>query len=418
MTEQFYYYLVELYERRDVPARIKKRIELVLNEYNRLRETRLQPLTLKTIQQPSMFWASPPIKPISESESTSNVDISTTIDALAKIEPGIRLDLLESNTIKNKTRHLETLSKPAVALESDPWFKNDIKKAIRQQEDQRLKIISDVRRDLSVDLPAGFKLSEYVVKKIETPDVPLDVPVIDKVKNEIDIDLSKLLDMSLPVSELELLDVKPIGNIDGSQIARMEHIPKLRKSWKGVSRVREIDIQEIIKRIGYIKRSVNRTAKLAPLPKVHNKARSLLGYMPYIPRYESITMLETQPVYMYNSLHSVYIKVADDILAAQHRTSSEIDAWDVYVRQNWHDKDMFHDFVLDQYAPTFEAFNNLEKLVKEFIGEQWAIYNARARSARQDALGMNLTQEQIKNLPKNPGHDWVSSDDLNLPSKK
>src|SRR5699024_4018861 len=100
------------------------------------------------IQQPSMFWASPPIKPISESESTSNVDISTTIDALAKIEPGIRLDLLESNTIKNKTRHLETLSKPDVAFESNQWFKNDIKKANRQQKDQRLKIISDVRRDL------------------------------------------------------------------------------------------------------------------------------------------------------------------------------------------------------------------------------------------------------------------------------
>lgn len=129
-------------------------------------------------------------------------------------------------------------------------------------------------------------------------------------------------------------------------------------------------------------------------------------------------MLETQPVYMYNSLHSVYIKVADDILAAQHRTSAEIDAWDVYVRQNWHDTDLFHDFVLDQYAPTFESFNNLEKLVKEFVGEQWAIYNDRARAARQTALGMNLTQEQIKNLPKNPDHAWVSSDDLNLPTKK
>src|SRR5699024_3651442 len=126
-----YYYLVELYERRDVPVRIKKRIELVLNEYNRLRETRLQPLTLKTIQQPSMFWASPPITPISESESTSNVDIGATIEAISKIEPGIHLDLLESNTIKNKARHLETLSKPAVAFESDPWFKNDIKKPIR-----------------------------------------------------------------------------------------------------------------------------------------------------------------------------------------------------------------------------------------------------------------------------------------------
>src|SRR5699024_5643756 len=101
MTEQFYYYLVELYERRDVPARIKKRIELVLNEYNRLRETRLQPLTLKTIQQPSMFWASPPIKPISESESTSNVDISTTIDALAKIEQNGRASCSEgdNNTV-------------------------------------------------------------------------------------------------------------------------------------------------------------------------------------------------------------------------------------------------------------------------------------------------------------------------------
>src|SRR5699024_1129652 len=289
----------------------------------------------------SMFWASPPIKPISESESesTSNVDIGATIEAISKIEPGIHLDLLESNSNKNKARHLETLSKPTVAFESDPWLKDDIEKVIRQTEYQHLKIISDVRRDLSVDLPAGFKLSEYVVKKIEAPDVPLDVPVIDKLKNQIDIDLSELLDISLSPSELELIDVKPIDNIDGSQIARMEHIPKLRKSWKGVSRVREIDIKEIIKRVGYIKRSVNRTAKLAPLPKVHNKVRSLLGYMPHIPRYEPITMLETQPVYMYNSLHSVYIKVADDILAAQHRTSSEIDAWDVYVRQNWHDKD-------------------------------------------------------------------------------
>src|SRR5699024_3142257 len=163
MTEQFYYYLVELYERRDVPARIKKRIELVLNEYNRLRETRLQPLTLKTIQQPSMFWASPPIKPISESESesTSNVDIGATIEVISKIEPGIHLDLLESNSIKNKARHLETLSKPTVAFESDPWLKDDIEKVIRRTEYQHLKIISDVRRDLSVDLPAGFKLSEY-----------------------------------------------------------------------------------------------------------------------------------------------------------------------------------------------------------------------------------------------------------------
>lgn len=416
MTEQLYNYLVELYEQRGTPLRIKKSIELVLNEYDRLNKTRLNPLILNTIQEPLLSWASPPIDLIPESESVSNIDID--IDALAKIKPNIRLDLLENNTIKNKARHLETLSKPAVAFESDPWFKNDIEKANRQQEDQLLKTISDVRRDLSVGLPANFKLSEYVVKKIEMPDIQPSMPVIDKVENKIDIDLSELLDMSLSVNELELLDIKPIDNIDGSQIARMEHIPKLRKSWKGVSRVREIDIKEIIKRIGYIKRSVNRTAKLAPLDIVHNKVRSLLGYMPHIPKYESITMLETQSVYMYNNLHPIYIKIADDILAAQHNTSAEIDAWDVYVRQNWHDKDMFHDFVLDHYAPTFEAFNNLEKLVKEFIGEQWAIYNSRARSARQTALGMNLTQEQIKNLPKNPDHDWVSSDDLNLPTKK
>src|SRR5699024_11671463 len=78
-------------------------------------------------------------------------------------------------------------------------------------------------------------------------------------------------------------------------------------------------------------------------------------------KYESIELVEIQTDYMYINLLSVYIKTADDILAAQHRTSAEIDAWDVYIRQNWHDKDLFHDFVLDHYAPTFEAFNNLDR---------------------------------------------------------
>ena len=424
MTEQFYKQLVELYEQRGTPLRIKKQIELVLTEHNRLKETRLNPLTIKTIQEVPAHWARPSIEMIPESESTPNVDISTVIDVISKIEPSIRLDLLENNTIKNNTiknkaRHLEMLSKPVVAFESDSWLKADIEKAIRQLERQHSMIAGSAVRNLPLVLPANFKLPKYTRRKIEVPDVPLDVPVIGKVKNEIDIDLSKLLDMSLSVNELELLDVKPIDNIDGSQIARMEHIPKLRKSWKGVSRVRQIDIKEIIKRVGYIKRSVNRTAKLAPLPQVHNKVRSLLGFMPHIPKYESIDLIVTQDIYMYVSLRDVFLKYADDILAAQHRTSAEIDAWDVYVVQNWQDKDLFHDFVLDHYAPTFEAFNSLERLIiDEFIANQWQIYNEHARTARQEVLGMNLTAEQIKNLPSNPDHDWVSSSDLNLPTKK
>ena len=419
MTEQFYDQLVELYEQRGTPLRIKKQIALVLTEHNRLKETRLSPLTLKTIQEVPAHWARPSIETIPESESTPNVDISTVIDVISKIEPSIRLDLLENNTIKNKARHLEMLSKPVVAFESDSWLKADVEKAIRQLERQHSMIAGSAVRNLPVVLPANFKLPKYTRKKIEVPDVPLDVPVIDKVENKIDIDLSKLLDMSLSPSELELIDVKPIDNIDGSQIARMEHIPKLRKSWKGVSRVRQIDIKEIIKRVGYIKRSVNRTAKLAPLDIVHNKVRSLLGYMPRIPKYESIDLIVTQDIYMYVSLRDVFLKYADDILAAQHRTSAEIDAWDVYVVQNWQDKDLFHDFVLDHYAPTFDAFNNLERLIiEEFIAKQWQIYNEHARTARQEVLGMNLTAEQIKNLPSNPDHDWVSSSDLNLPTKK
>ena len=408
MSEQFYNQLVDLYERRGVPPKIRRQIEFVLNEHNRLKETRFKPLpTPKRIVEVPLSWARPSIEPIPK----PSVDIDIDIDKIGRLETDVRLSSITK-------RHVETYSEPIAAFESDPWFESDIKKTIRQQEDQHSKILSDIYRELSVDLPAAFKLNEYTRKKVDTISIQTPMPVIDKVKNEIDIDLSKLLDISPSSREMELLDVKPIDTVNGSQIVRIEPVPKLRKSWKGVSRVRHIDIGEIVKRVGYIQRSVNRSAKLAPLPKIQNKVRSLLGYTAHIPKYESIELVETQSVYMYINLRSVYIKTADDILAAQHRTSAEIDAWDVYVRQNWHDKDLFHDFVLDHYAPTFEAFNNLEKLVKEFIAEHWAIYNTRARAARQNALGMNLTQEQIKNLPKNPDHAWVSSDDLNLPTKK
>lgn len=408
MTEEFYYQLAELYERRDTPLRIKKQIEFVLTEHNRLRETRFNPLsTPKRIAEVPPFWARPTIEPIPK----QSADIDIDIDKIGRLETDVRLSPITRGRV-------EIYSEPIVAFESDPWFEVDIEKAIRQQEDQILSAGYKIYHELSAGLPAAFKLDEYVRKKVDTVPIPTPMPVIDKVKNEIDIDLSKLLDISPSPRELELIDVKPIDTFNGSQIARIEPIPKLRKSWKGVSRVRDIDIAEIIKRVGYIQRSVNRSAKLAPQPKIQNKVRSLLGYTAHIPKYELIELIETQSVYMYINLRSVYIKTADDILKAQHETSAEIDAWDVYVRQNWHDEDMFHDFVLDHYAPTFEAFNNLEKLVKEFIGEQWAIYNDRARAARQTALGMNLTQEQIKNLPKNPDHAWVSSDDLNLPTKK
>src|SRR5699024_4099618 len=103
MTEQFYKQLVELYEQRGTPLRIKKQIELVLTEHNRLNETRLNPLTTKTIQEVPAHWARPSIEMIPESESTPNVDISTVIDVISKIEPSIRLDFLENNTIKNNT---------------------------------------------------------------------------------------------------------------------------------------------------------------------------------------------------------------------------------------------------------------------------------------------------------------------------
>src|SRR5699024_10680885 len=132
--------------------------------------------------------------------------------------------------------------------------------------------------------------------------------------------LSKLLDMSLPVSELELLDVKPIDNIDGSQIARMEHIPKLRKSWKGVSRVRQIDIKEIIKRVGYIKQSVNRTTKLAPLPQVPKKDRSVLCIMQHIKKYASIDLNVSHNIKTYDSLRDEFLNYVKDISVPQHRT--------------------------------------------------------------------------------------------------
>src|SRR5699024_2608557 len=176
----------ELYEQRGTPLRIKKQIELVLTEHNRLKETRLNPLTIKTIQEVPAHWARPSIKTIPESESTPNVDISTVIDVISKIEPSIRLDLLESNTIKNKVRHLEMLSKPVVAFESDSWLKADIEKAIRQLERQHSMIAGSAVRNLPLVLPANFKLPKYTRRKIEVPDVPLDVPVIGKVKNEID----------------------------------------------------------------------------------------------------------------------------------------------------------------------------------------------------------------------------------------
>src|SRR5699024_12246959 len=99
---------------------------------------------------------------IPESESTPNVDISTVIDVISKIEPSIRLDLLENNTIKNNTiknkaRHLEMLSKPVVAFESDSWLKADIDKAIRQLERQHSMIAGSAVRNLTLVLPANIE---------------------------------------------------------------------------------------------------------------------------------------------------------------------------------------------------------------------------------------------------------------------
>lgn len=417
MTEQFYNQLLELYERRDVPPQIKRRIELVLNEYDRLNETRLNPLpTSKHIPKPPLTWASPPIAPAPKLETTSHVDIN--VDEITKLDSSMRLNLIENN-ISQQKGHLDALSEPITFKEFDHWLERDVVEAIRQSEDQRLNIGYNIYHELPVDLSSEVKLNEYVGNKVDLPPIHTVNASVDKVKNEIDIDLSELLHMSLSANEIEPLDIKPINNFDGSQIARISHIPTLRKSWKGVSRVREIDIGEIVKRVGYIQRSVNRSIKLAPLDKVQNKMRSVLGYMPHIPKYESTDLVVTKDIYMYVNLRDVFLKHADDILAAQHRTSAEIDAWDVYVVQNWQDADLFHDFVLDHYAPSFSAFNSLERLiVNEFIAKQWQIYSEHARTARQEVLGMNLTPEQIKNLPSNPDHAWVSGNDLNLPTKK
>src|SRR5699024_12498208 len=114
MSEQFYNQLVDLYERRGVPPKIRRQIEFVLNEYNRLKETRFKPLpTPKHVAEVPLSWARPSIEPIPK----PSVDIDIDIDKIGRLETDVRLSTITM-------QHVEAYSEQIAACEFDKWLES------------------------------------------------------------------------------------------------------------------------------------------------------------------------------------------------------------------------------------------------------------------------------------------------------
>ena len=198
-----------------------------------------------------------------------------------------------------------------------------------------------------------------------------------------------------PLKTAKKPNYEPIASKD----IDMPHIRQKRKQWAGEPRVKTSNFYDFNPTVafGYIKRSV--ATKIAIPTKTSYKKirRSALGQTGHalVGDNNLFTPIRTQKLNFEEGMLEAYINAGLGELKIQLNTKKRREAFSTYVAS----EAACIAYLRGIFRPTVSAFMGLEDAIKDFITDGWERYGEQAMEARSERLGMNLTDEEVKNLP-------------------
>ena len=168
-----------------------------------------------------------------------------------------------------------------------------------------------------------------------------------------------------------------------------------RKQWAGKPTIRTHE-PDFHKLKVYPSRSMLGKMRALPIEPIQARDRleTLKRSLAHRPLKVPIGVIVSQEIVNDRALFQGYKRFAYKLMREAQHTAAMVDAWEEYIPEG-----LLEDFIADTFEPTVRAFIELPDLIKDFIADAWEKYAEEAFKARQARYGMNLTEDDVAEIP-------------------